>query len=224
MFNMITLTKECVEYFDNCGFDYAICGGLALDLFIDRNFRQHIDIDITVFDKDRSKVAKFLMDRQWEIYTSPRNINSLKLMSSPVDTGILTERCIYAIKPDCSLYKKKEIGMNTFEYKLNGIQQKFDFIDIRFNCEKNGYLVCNTNTSIQRSMEKAILYKSKIPYLSPELVLFFKAFTYLEPAYKVKNQIDFDTIVPLLSCESRSWLFAALKKTFVNGHNWIERI
>jgi len=59
---------------------------------------------------------------------------------------------------------------------------------------------------ITRELDKAILHNSEdIPYLAPEVILFIISHpAYLKSEYhKVKNQIDFDSVIPMLSDESK---------------------
>jgi hypothetical protein len=71
-------------------------------------------------------------------------------------------------------------------------------------------------------MDKAILFESDIPYLAPEVVLFFKSETYLEPYYQEKSAIDFYVLAPLLSQESKFWLIDAIERANSCGHSWAD--
>jgi hypothetical protein len=78
------LISSCSDFLKDCNFFYAICGGRALEMFIGKNIRPHEDIDISVFDKDRTKVAELFVNRGWEIYFRPvRRVNHLEQITTP---------------------------------------------------------------------------------------------------------------------------------------------
>jgi hypothetical protein len=57
-----------------------------------------------------------------------------------------------------------------------------------------------------------------IPFLRPEVVLLFKA-----AAPRVKDEADFDAVLPLLDPERRAWLRTSLR-ALNPSHAWIERL
>ena len=82
----------------DCNFSYAICGGYALELFLNREIRSHVDIDIFIFHDDRKQVAKYFIDRDWQIYTSPKNTKLMIRATTSDDILLMKERCIYVMK------------------------------------------------------------------------------------------------------------------------------
>jgi hypothetical protein len=71
-------------------------------------------------------------------------------------------------------------------------------------------------------MDKSVLFDGAIPFLSPEVVLFFKSETHLEPYYRKKSLADFFTTVPALSQERKQWLIDAIEMSNIDGHSWAE--
>jgi len=59
------------------------------------------------------------------------------------------------------------------------------------------------------------LGSSGLRYLAPEIQLLYKA-----KAYRPKDQVDFERIVPRLDATARSWLRDSLEKT-LPGHSWL---
>ena len=61
------------------------------------------------------------------------------------------------------------------------------------------------NPRITRSLDKAILYRDGIPYLAPEIILFYKSDKYSSenPYAKPKTEADFKAAIPLISNESK---------------------
>lgn len=52
---MNKLIKDCVNFFNDCGFLYLICGGYVLELFVNMYICLYSDIDIWIFDIDKEK-------------------------------------------------------------------------------------------------------------------------------------------------------------------------
>ena len=50
------------------GFDYAFCGGYAIELYLDKPVRKHCDIDVSAFWEDRDKIILFMQSKGWGVY------------------------------------------------------------------------------------------------------------------------------------------------------------
>ena len=231
---MIKLITECNDFFKDCGFTYAICGGYALELFMGKRIRSHADIDISLFDEDKKSVVEYMLSKKWNVYehktdwVDNKKANAyLRSISSSDDENISTLNCIWAIEPDCSFFEiKPKSGIdNTYDYKiLNTEQLNFDFVEIIFNKQQNDRFVCNKNKNITRKVNKAILYNGNIPYLAPELMLFILSNPiYMESEYhREKNNVDFESVAPFLPKENKNWLINALEMMYPNGNKRLE--
>lgn len=62
------LLLQVQEYMKGLGIHWAVCGGYALDLFVNGLIRKHSDVDICVFEKDRGKVVASLLCGGWQVY------------------------------------------------------------------------------------------------------------------------------------------------------------
>ena len=65
---MFELISECNNLLKNRGFTYAICGGWALELFMNKRTRSHGDIDTILFNEDRMTIVEFMINEGWNIY------------------------------------------------------------------------------------------------------------------------------------------------------------
>lgn len=223
------LILECQDFFKDFGYTYAFCGGYALEMFTGTKKRSHFDLDVTLFNKNRKDVIAYIMNRGWNVYEPIHTSNSLRLITDPNDEGELNRLYIWAIKPDCTLIsiEPKHIGKSIFNYKiLNKEQTCSDFIDIIFNEEKYGGFVCDKNKNIIRALDKAILYSEDIPYLAPEIILFFIANpAYVESDYhREKNNIDWESTPPFLPKESLGWLIDALRIAYPEGNKRLNEL
>ena len=65
---MNNLVIKCNEFLQNNGFDYAFCGGHAIDIALGKCTRPHGDIDISAFWDDRNNIIKIMQKNDWIIY------------------------------------------------------------------------------------------------------------------------------------------------------------
>ena len=225
---MPELILECNNLLKNCGFPYAFCGGYALELFLDKNLRSHSDIDISIFEEDTKNAVEFFLNKDWNVYIRTGHMK-LGLITDSKDKGLADCFTVWAINPHCSRIKLDPVNgeENAFYYNiLNEEQLSLDYIEIIFHAKNNTDYICDKNKNITRELGKAILYNDGVPYLSPEIKLFFDSNPrYMELDYfKNKNRIDFESTAPFLSEESKNWLVSAIEKKYPEGNKRIEQL
>jgi len=240
---MIKIISECNDFIKDCGFLYAICGGYALELFRGTELRSHSDIDISVFEENKTSSIDFVLSNGWNVYehivewdfeNHKKGNSCLMAILSSSDTNITGLKNIWVIKLDCSFFKivPRPNEGTIYDYEiLNSVQLNFDFFEIVFNKQEEGNFVLDTfssqNQFIIRELDKAILRsKEGIPYLAPEVILSMMSHPeYLKSDFhKTKNQIDYDSTAPMLSKESRDWLINALEIAYPDGNSRIEQL
>ena len=229
---MNNLISQCNDLMKDCGFSYAICGGYALELFLNKKIRSHSDVDLSIFEEDRAAIVKFLISKGWNLYERLNGslTGQLRLITDSETVSPLF--CIWAIKSDCSFFKiEPETNTeNIYNYEIISNEQIYlDFIEILFNKREEDNFVFDSSSSqgkhITRKLSKAILYTTKsIPYLAPEVKLLMIANpVYMDSDYHgTKNQTDFEAVAPKLLKESRDWLINALETAYPDGHKRIE--
>ena len=80
--------------------------------------------------------------------------------------------------------------------------------------------ICRRDETIRLPYTQIVRHTAGgVPYLSPELVLLFKA----KHAAQEKNEADFAGVAPLLARGEREWLRDALGRVHP-GHEWLERL
>ena len=80
---------EAVERFAAVDVDWWIAGGLAIDLFLGWESRQHDDIDIEMFRKDRDVL--FDVFPEWELFTMAEGA------LTPWERGVAIEKPVFGI-------------------------------------------------------------------------------------------------------------------------------
>ena len=221
------ITESC-NLIKKSGLQYVVCGGYAIDLFLNKKIRRHTDFDITIFDEDRKEILNFMLAQGWDIYDhiwDNQGTDHLIPIKSPDDERAMQVDMVWAVKPGCTLLtvtpKEGEDGI--FVYKMTSTDiTNADFIEICFDKKDNQNFICNKEINITRPLDKAILYNGDIPYLSPEITLYHKS----APVYMtwLKTIFDFYHTAHLLNDESKDWLIKSLIRTYPDGHEWVERL
>jgi len=225
---MCELIRECNNLLRDCEFPYAFCGGYALELFLDKYLRPHGDIDVFTFEDDRKSMVAYILNKGYNVYIRTGHMK-LNLVTDSEDLRLIDHSQIWAIKPLCSLIRLDPIDgeKNAFIYDvLNEEQNNIDFIDIFFSARENENYICDNHKNITRDLSKAILYNDGVPYLAPEIKLFYDSNPrYMELDYfKHKNHIDFESTAPFLLEESKNWLICALERKYPEGNKRIEQL
>jgi len=232
--DMHRLIYKAHNLFKNSGFDYAICGGFALDMFAGKEIREHGDFDILVFGEDKRHTMQFLLDNGWLAFGRfGENGAVWQFLFYKVNdiTDSFWDDCtnFWVIKPDCLpqvLQKIDRIQGEVYTYQARKwhVQDDIEFIELAFDKKEGSEYVARENPRIARSMDKAILYRDGIPYLAPEIILFYKTDRYSsENAYaKPRTAADFQAIMPILPEESKAWLLDAIKTAYPDGTPWLE--
>jgi len=225
---MDSVIIESCDLIKKSGLQYVVCGGFAIDLFLNRKIRRHTDFDITIFEEDRKDILNFMLAEGWEIYDhiwDNEGTDYLIPIKSADCERALAAEMVWSVKPGCTLLsvEPKEDEDGFFVYKMTSKEIKnADFIEICFDAKENNDFICNKKLNITRPLDKAILYNNDIPYLAPEVILYHKS----DPVYMtwLKTIFDFYHTAHLLDDESREWLIESLRETFPDGHEWVERL
>jgi len=232
---MNNVILQAHNLFKTAGFDYAICGGFALDMFAGRELRSHGDFDIMVFKEDKHRAVRFMMYKGWSVFgrfmEEGRPITQHLFYKIDDITNSYWNDCknMWAIKPGGLpdvLHKLDRLPPEVYTYQSRKwlVQDNIEFIELEFDARDGNDYVLRENPRIIHALDKAILYHDDIPYLAPELILFFKSdqFSSEHPNVRPKTESDFKAIVPMLSEESKRWLLNAIDAAYPNGRGWLD--
>ena len=184
---------QAVKLFADCHHHWAVCGGWAIDLFLNRVTRPHKDVDFAVLRKDQLIIQDYLSSRGWTLEKAV----SGKLVPWQVGAWIsLPVHTIWCKNPKASP----------------------DFFELLFNEVDEVSFYFRRDTSIMLPVEKMIIASaSGIPILAPEIVLLYKSKNVEASPYVG----EFKKVLPNLSDEERDWFAAALKKLY-RDHIWLK--
>lgn len=159
---------------------WAVCGGWAIDLFLNRVTRHHKDVDIMMLWCDQALVHDYL--EGWTLEVA----HDGKLQ--PWQRGEVLE------PPRNTLWCKNP----TFQP---------DFFEILFDEVDDQHFYFRRNRSIKLELEQAFLTSPNgVPIIAPEIALLYKS---KNPAHE-GNASDFRNALPHLNRTQLAWLKQAL--------------
>ena len=198
------------------GFEYAFCGGWAIDLFLGKESRKHHDIDILVYWPDRDKIILHMQSLGFEVYEmlgggQAHHITNIHIQSK-------SKRNIFCCKDDCDFVQfTKTDKSDIFNIDFTAtVQTKLDYVEFLFNDKTSTDFLYARNHEIKRSLNRAILFACRIPYLAPEICLLYKSTDIEREGY----QHDYDKAICRMSADQKQWLNSALAIQYPQGHPW----
>ncbi|MER1993153.1 MAG: hypothetical protein ABS897_03935 [Eubacteriales bacterium] len=215
---MNRLICEADAMLKNGGFEYAFCGGQALDLFLGYESRAHGDIDICVFWKDRDRIIRYMQAQEFEVYEMLGGGRAHHITDISAQARI--KKNVFCYREGCPLvktYPPDEDGCCWMEFFHTG-QTELDFIEFLFNDRNADAFEYARNREITLDMKKAVLSRDGIPYLAPELCLLYKSTDTERDGY----QQDFELAYAKMDASRREWFRNALKTAFPEGHKWLD--
>ena len=184
---------QAVKIFADYDRSWAVCGGWAIDLFLNRATRSHKDVDIAVLRKDQLSIQEYLSSRGW---TLEKAVSGELIPWQAGEWLNLPVHTIWCKNPKASP----------------------DFVELLFNEVDEINFHFRRDASITLPLEKMIISSAAgIPILTPEIVLLYKSKNVVASPYVG----EFKKVLPYLSTEARGWFASALIKLYTN-HVWLE--
>ena len=214
---MNELIKKADGLLKNGGFEYAFCGGHAVDLFLGYESRVHGDIDVCAYWSERDKIILFMQAHGFIVYEMLSGGRAHRI--TDISKQMQEKRNIFCFREGCplvKLYPLDETDCCRLEFFHVG-QTALDFIEFLFNDRSDGYFEYARNREIKRKLEKAVLLSDGVPYLSPEICLLYKSTDVERDGFRQ----DFELAYKAMDADQRGWLQSALKKLYPNGHEWV---
>jgi hypothetical protein len=184
-----------VSLFRGVACPWWIAGGYAVELAVGRSIRAHGDIDVFVLRRDQLKVQEAFPG--WQLWAA-----------DPPGTLRPWDRGEWLPQPIQDVWcRQTSSGPWRFQLMLDASDGE-DWVSRR-------------DPRIRRPIETIGGTTSDgIPYLCPEIQLFYKA-KQSDPL--PKDELDFESVLPMLNPSSRRWLDGALALTVPN-HRWRARL
>ena len=203
-------------------------------MFAGREIRGHGDFDVLAFAEDKRRALRFLMDKGWLVFGRFMENGSvwqyLFYKASDIEDSFW-DGCknFWAIKPECLAQVLQKIDrlqgeVYTYQTRKWLVSGDIEFIELEFDAKEGGEYVARESPRIACPLDKAILRRDGIPYLAPEIILFYKSDKYSSesPYAKPRTEADFKAIMPMLCVESKKWLVDAINAAYPDGHGWLD--
>ncbi|GAA4893337.1 nucleotidyltransferase domain-containing protein [Streptomyces coeruleoprunus] len=187
--------EDVAEVFAQADFPWWIAGGYAIELAVGHELRPHSDLDVLVLRRDQTLVRGFLAD--WDLYVAdPPGQGKLR----PWHPGEVLQPSLHDVW--CRRTPKAPWSVQLMLDEAEGTQW-----------------VSRRAPAIRRPIDQlGRTSETGIPYLAPEVQLFYKA-----KATREKDATDFEAVLPLLDAPARAWLADAIR-VIVPGHPWLGRL
>jgi hypothetical protein len=197
---------ELAGILSNLNKPWYVAGGWAIDLYLQQYRRKHKDVDIAVFRRDQLVIQRYLLDRGWKLWKYMGDTETVEPWL-PGEQLKLPDRGIFA----------------------EPVNTDIEGIDILLSEKRGEQWWYHRDARITHPIKTVGMYSDlDIPFLSPEIVLLFKArHLYVdEPNYVLHrhaDENDFQAVRPLLTAESHIWLEKAIGLLYPN-HPWLKHL
>jgi GNAT superfamily N-acetyltransferase len=168
--------EQVATLFAGAPFRWWLTGGIALELFACRSWRQHEDLDVGICRGDAPRIHDWLRD--FELFVAA--CGRLRTWSGEPLSDQQSENNVWV--------KRTASGPFVF--------------DIAIGAGDAGEWVYRRDPRIRRPWEETLLRTADgVPYLAPEIQLLFKS-----KGLRAKDTRDADVVIPLLESDRRAWL------------------
>lgn len=196
---------------------WALCGGWAVDAWLGRVTRSHLDVDITLFVEDAPALLAGLPG--WHFVAH----DELEPLATTSWDGRALElpAHIHARPPG-----SRNLEILTRWVTPPGHQAGEDGLDYDFELNEREGGACVLSRDPRIEIPMAGLFRHSpwgVPALAPEVIAYYKATAYYRERggkERPHDLPDFEAMAALLDASSRRWLHAAITSRFA-GHQWL---
>ena len=219
---MNTLISQTKELLQEANFDWAFCGGWAIDLFCGEQTRKHSDIDICAFAENRDDVIKFMDRPNWTLYDYCGG--GIVHLNAGHHEEKYAGKSLCCVKDGNRFFHFIPLGDGMFRQEYRQADQtELDYIDFMFNKRSEVNFLCvwsDATPTIERTLDNAILYSEGIPYIAPEIAMLYDSREHEHD----DSEHDFVIATARMNNEQKAWLTNSLHLRYPHGHPWIDRL
>ncbi|WP_411829689.1 nucleotidyltransferase domain-containing protein [Paenibacillus favisporus] len=73
MQKVIRNIEQAKQTFETWGIEWAICGGMAIDISLGEETRKHYDLDLFVLWSDKRKIIELILKDDWRVFEACGN-------------------------------------------------------------------------------------------------------------------------------------------------------
>lgn len=168
--------ETAIATFETAPFRWWVAGGHALDLHLQRSWREHEDTDIGILRNDLPVVFAHL--DQWDVHVAAAG----------------------RLRPWNGETLHRERHENNLWCRATTTGPWF--LDVMIGEGDDNRWMFRRDPSVQLPWERAVLHATDgVPYLAPELQLLYKS-----SGLRPKDDIDAAEVIPMLSAHQREYL------------------
>ncbi|MCC7365651.1 MAG: hypothetical protein IT303_14895 [Dehalococcoidia bacterium] len=194
---------------------WAICGGWAIDAWLGRQSRDHLDVDITIFAGDQ--LALFAHLRDWHMV--PHDAVTPESREPWDGRELVLPAHIHARPPG---EENRALLASWVTPPHTNARDGLDF-DIVLNTREGATWLLREGPRVALPWPEAVCELAPgIPVATPEVLLFYKATAYhgLPDYPRPHDRADFDALLPHIPPDRRAWLHTAIA-TATPAHPWL---
>jgi hypothetical protein len=194
------------------GRSWYLCGGWAIDAWLGRQSREHLDVDIAIFHVDQRALFEHLSD--WQLIAHDPNVPGDT--TEPWDGRVL----------DLPAHIHASLDQDAVSAWVSNPGARVDTdafkLEIVIDERSGNDFVLSRQPSLTVPLSQGTRESPwGVPTLMPELLLFYKATAY--PDLRPHDELDFEALLPHLDEGRRHWLGEAVS-LICPGHVWLPRI
>ena len=193
------------------GATWCLCGGWAVDAWLGRQTRDHVDVDISVFIQDQRALFEHLPG--WQLLAHDPVFDP----DSPGDNGEWWDGRRRLNHPSHIHARPPELRGSMPKGGLAWAKDGFT-LEFHFDDRSGDEWVLSREPRISLPIGKGVQPSPwGLPTVVPEVLLLFKAKGFV----RRRDQLDFLALLPHLTDEQRGWLRNAISLV---GHPWLSQL
>ena len=187
------------------GATWCLCGGWAVDAWLGRLSRDHVDVDIAVFLEDQRAFFEHMAG--WQLVAHDTQVDGGT--AEPWNgRPLVLPAHIHARSPEAGLPLPNRVD--------NAAGQGFG-LDVQINERSGDDWIMSREPRISLPLDDAVRQSSwGVPTVVPEVLLFYKA-----SGLRRRDKLDFLALLPHLTQEQSDWLRSAIS---LIGHPWLSQL
>jgi hypothetical protein len=187
------------------GHDWSLCGGWAVDAWLGRQTRNHVDVDIIVFHDDRLAFFEHLAGWQMIAHDTTVSGNTAEPWNG---RPLVLPAHIHARSVD---------GQSGLPDRLDDPGGQGFGLDVQVNERSGDDWIFSRAPHISLPLHQCVgQSRWGLPTLVPEVILFYKA-----SELRRRDKLDFLALRAHLSEKQSSWLREAIS---LLGHPWLSEL
>jgi len=186
---------------------WALCGGWAVDAWLGRLTREHVDTDIVIFLDDHRAFFEHMAG--WQMVAH----------DTTVDGGTGDPWNGRPLSLPAHIHARFPVAGEQLPDRVDNAAGQGFGLDVQFNERSGDDWLLSREPRVAMPLQRAVGQSGwGLPTLVPEVLLFYKA---SGRHVRRRDELDFLALLPHLTDEQRDWLRNAISLV---GHPWLTQL